>query len=107
MADLGVRKFQDLVGRTDLLKMAECRSTKGKTLDLTSLLKPATELRPNTNILGSSIKQNFELESRADNILIKESIGVIDGHEKTVSIKSTICNVERAYGSTLSYHIAK
>lgn len=106
MAGLGIRKFQDMIGRTDLLKVKEKNTLKASTLDFSLLLKNALELRPNTNIIGGSVKQDFVLENRADNDLIKRSQGVINGTEKSVSIVSTIKNEERAYTSTLSYTIA-
>lgn len=107
MAKLGVRKFQDLIGRTDFLKPADNRSEKGSTLDLSLLLQPALELRPNTNIIGGSVKQNFDLEQRADNELIRQAQAIFNGSEKVVNISSNIRNEERSYGSTLSYQIAK
>jgi len=55
MANLGIRKFQDLIGRTDLLRMASQRDTKASNLDLKLLLQPALELRPGTNIVGGSV----------------------------------------------------
>lgn len=107
MAKLGVKKFQDLIGRTDFLMPAENRSLKGSTLDLSLLLQSALELRPNTNIVGGSVKQNFELDQRADNNLISQAQQIFDGVLKTLNISSKICNEERSYGSTLSYTIAK
>lgn len=107
MAKLGVKKFQDLIGRTDFLKPAENRSSKGSTLDLSLLLQPALELRPNTNIVGGSVKQNFDLDQRADNDLIAQAQQIFDGSSKVVNISSKIRNEERSYGSTLSYTIAK
>lgn len=107
MAKLGVKKFQDLIGRTDFLKPAENRSLKGSTLDLSLLLQSALELRPNTNIIGGSVKQNFDLEQRADNDLIAQAKHIFDGSLKVINISSKIRNEERAYASTLSYTIAK
>lgn len=107
MAKLGVHKFQDLIGRTDFLQPAENRSLKASTLDLSLLLQPALELRPNTNIIGGSVKQNFDLEQRADNDLIAKTQSIFNGTVKVVNISSKIRNEERSYGTTLSYHIAK
>lgn len=106
MAELGIRKFQQLIGRTDLLRVKKNSSLKASTLDYSLLLKNALDLRPGTNIVGGSIKQNFELENRADNVLIAKCLGVINGTEQSVDIVSTIHNEERAYTSTLSYTIA-
>ena len=107
MAELGIRKFQQLIGRTDLLRVREDTTPKASTLDLSLVLKNALELRPGTNIVGGSVKQDFVLENRADNVLIANCLGVINGTQQTAKIVSTINNEERAYTSTLSYTIAK
>lgn len=106
MANLGVRKFQDLIGRTDLLKVRENLTTKASTLDMSLLLKNALELRPGVNIVGGSVAQNFELDKRSDNDLLTKSQPVLEGVEEAVTIVSAIKNEERAFASTLSYHIA-
>lgn len=106
MADLGVSKFQELIGRTDFLKVVPSKLEKASTLDLSMLLKNALDLRPGTNIIGGSEKQDFQLENRADNDLIAKSMDVIEGKQKSIVINSTINNEERAYASTLSYTIA-
>lgn len=106
MANLGIRNFGDLIGRTDLLKVRKNLTEKAATLDFSLLLKNALEMRPNTNIVGGSVKQDFQLENRADNSLIARCLGVINGTENHVDIESKIHNEERAYTSTLSYTIA-
>uniref|UniRef100_A0A0K8TT44 Glutamate synthase [NADH] n=1 Tax=Tabanus bromius TaxID=304241 RepID=A0A0K8TT44_TABBR len=106
MASLGIRKFQELIGRTDLLQVRKDLTSKASTLDMSPLLKNALELRPNTNIVGGSVKQDFQLEKRADNQIIEQSMAVINGEQTNVNIVSKINNEERAFGSTLSYHIA-
>lgn len=57
MASLGIRKFQDLVGRTDLLCVRESVQDKAKLLDMSQILKNALEIRPGTNIVGGSVQQ--------------------------------------------------
>lgn len=106
MASLGIRKFQDLVGRTDLLAVRNSSNDKVNTLDFSAILKNALTLRPGTNIIGGSISQNFELEKRLDNTLIEQSAAVIDGKATTVDIIMGIHNECRTVGATLSYHIA-
>jgi len=107
MASLGIRKFQELIGRTDLLRVVkDPKDEKASTLDLAMVLKSALELRPNTNIIGGSVKQDFGLENRADNAIIAKAQGILNGTEKTLNLDMTIHNEERAYLSTLSYHIA-
>lgn len=107
MAGLGIRKFQQLIGRTDLLQMRKDISMKASTLDMTHLLKNALDMRPDTNIVGGSEIQDFGLEGRPDYKIIATSRGVIDGTEQNVEINSKICNEDRAYTTTLSYEIAK
>lgn len=107
MANLGIRKFQDLIGRTDLLKpKRDPNNEKSHTLDLQLILKNALELRPNTNIIGGSVKQEFQLDKRSDNDIIERAQGILNGTEKTLNLDMTIRNEERAFASTLSYHIA-
>ncbi|XP_036339851.1 glutamate synthase [NADH], amyloplastic-like isoform X4 [Rhagoletis pomonella] len=106
MAELGIRRFQDLIGRTDLLQVSRKGSSKSNSLNFSLLLKNALELRPGTNIVGGSIPQDFQLEKRADYKLIQMAQNVLDGVEDNTTIKLLINNEERAFGSTLSYHIA-
>ncbi|XP_049540624.1 uncharacterized protein LOC125954403 [Anopheles darlingi] len=107
MAGLGLRRFQELIGRTDLLKMRDTVSLKGSLLDLEMLLKSALDLRPGTNIIGGSLRQDFGLEKRSDNELIKRAMGVIEGAANELTIDMKINNEERAFSSTLSYEIAR
>lgn len=107
MAGLGLRKFQELIGRTDLLQLRENLSNKPALLDLQMLLKSALDLRPGTNIIGGSIKQDFVLEKRPDYEVIQKARGVIDGSEKSITLDMNIKNEERAFTSTLSYEIAR
>ena len=68
MAKLGIAKFQDLIGRTDLIKRFDGKITnnnkKAELLQFENILKNALELRPKTNIIGGSISQDFNLNSR-------------------------------------------
>lgn len=106
MASLGIRKFQELIGRTDILRVAEKRSVKASSLDLSLLLQNALKLRPGINIIGGSIKQDFQMEKRSDNLLIEQASEVLNGSEDNTVINMRIRNEERAFGSTLSYYIA-
>lgn len=58
MAEMGVRKFQDLIGRTDLLKVRENNENlKAKMLNLGPILKNALHMRPGVNIIGGTVSQ--------------------------------------------------
>jgi len=57
MASLGIRKFQDLIGRTDLLRVSDTGNPKAKTLNFSLILKNALHMRPGVNIIGGSQRQ--------------------------------------------------
>jgi len=57
MARLGIRKFQDLIGRTDLLRVCDTGNLKAKTLNFSLILKNALHMRPGVNIIGGSERQ--------------------------------------------------
>lgn len=108
MANLGIRKFQDLIGRTDLLKVRDDISVeKAKTLNLSNVLRNALDLRPGVNIRGGTVKQDFQLENRLDNKLIELAEPVLNGIHNRVDLEMNINNECRAFGTTLSYYVAK
>lgn len=107
MAKIGVRKFQELIGRTDFLKVTETNHPKAKYLDFGGLLKSALHMRPGVNIVGGSVPQDFELEKRLDNQLLAMTTPVLEGTQSRVDIEMDIVNSARAFATTLSYHIAK
>ena len=60
MASLGIAKFQDMIGRTDLLKRFDnTLNDKADLLQFDAILKSALDLRPNTNIIGGSVSQDL------------------------------------------------
>lgn len=108
MANLGIQNFQDLIGRTDLLKVRDDISIeKAKTLNLTNILRCALDLRPGVNIKGGTVIQDFQLENRLDNKLIELTEPILSKKQNRIDIEMDINNECRAFGSTLSYHIAK
>ncbi|XP_076373844.1 uncharacterized protein LOC143258566 isoform X2 [Tachypleus tridentatus] len=108
MAKMGIRKFQDMIGQTNLLKRCEnFKNPKAGLLDFTPILFNALKLRPGVNIVGGSVSQDFKLFKRLDCKLLKEAADVLEGKAKTVSIKMNICNEDRSFATTLSYHIAR
>ncbi|TMG91954.1 MAG: glutamate synthase large subunit [Betaproteobacteria bacterium] len=105
MAQLGVRKFSELIGRTDLLDMKKgIEHWKAKGLDFSRIFKmpdmPAEVARYNTE------KQNHGLEKALDNRLIELARPALERGEK-VSIDMPIRNGNRAVGTMLSHEIAR
>lgn len=109
LSKLGCRSLQEVIGRTDFLRFSpDPTNPKIKHLKLDALLCNALSLRPDTNIIGGSLKQDYMLEQRLDYQIIQKFSSVIEGVEShPVSIKLNITNKDRAFASTLSYEIAK
>ena len=110
MAKLGLVKFQQLIGRTDLLRVRDCNDSspsKAKLLNFKALLRNALEMRPGVDIVGGSVAQDFGLENHLDQKLLEESADVLNGISKRIEFQVDVVNSNRAVGSTLSYHIAK
>jgi glutamate synthase (NADPH/NADH) large chain len=105
MAKLGLRKFSELIGRTDLLDMKKgIEHWKARGLDFSRIFRmpdmPAEVARYNTE------KQNHGLEKALDNRLIDLAQPALERGEK-VSIDMPIRNGNRTVGTMLSYEIAR
>jgi glutamate synthase (NADPH) large chain len=105
MARLGVRRFSELIGRTELLDMKKgIGHWKAKGLDFSRIFKmpemPAEVARYNTE------KQNHGLEKALDNRLIELAQPALERGEK-VSIDMPIRNGNRTVGTMLSHEIAR
>lgn len=114
LSKLGCRSIQEIIGRTDLLKFSPDPSNpKVAYLNFDAILCNALTLRPNTQIVGGSMKQDYQLEKRLDNQLIEQAKSFLEPGRvdlnsiMPISINMRISNIDRAFGSTLSYHIAK
>lgn len=69
MAKLGFRTVNEMVGRSDLLKVDEAlRNPKTAHLDLSAMLKPAWQMRPGVATYKSRA-QDHKLYVRLDNKL--------------------------------------
>ena len=100
MAQLGIRKFDDLIGRADLLDMKQgIEHWKARGLDFSRLLAlpnvPADVPRLHTQ------EQEHGLDKALDNILIAKSRAAIDKGERVQFIE-VARNVNRSVGAMLS-----
>jgi glutamate synthase (NADPH/NADH) large chain len=105
MAQLGIRKFDDLVGRVDLLDMrAGIDHWKAKGLDFSRVFfqpaVPASEPRRHTEI------QDHGLAKALDHKLIEQAKPALEKGQK-VQIEATIINVNRTCGTMLSGEVAR
>jgi glutamate synthase (NADPH/NADH) len=106
MAALGFRTINEMVGRSDLLKVDDtARNPKTANLDLSALLKPAWQMRPGVATFKSRA-QDHKLYVRLDNKFIDESEpALLKG--LPVRIDCEVVNTDRALGTTLSNHVSK
>ncbi len=105
MAQIGIRKFEDLIGRSDLLDMRKGISHwKAKGLDFTKVFHqpdmPASVARRHLE------EQDHGLEHALDNELIAQSKEALDAN-RVVTIATAIRNVHRSVGAMLSHEVAK
>ncbi|MCK9202095.1 MAG: glutamate synthase-related protein [Gallionella sp.] len=105
MAQMGVRKFDDLVGRSDLLDVKQgIAHWKSQGLDFSKVFHqpdmPSSVARRHAEL------QDHELVKALDNTLIAKAQGALND-KKSVVIESRITNVNRTAGTMLSHEVAK
>jgi len=105
MAEIGVEKFNDLVGRKDWLKVREnIDHPKASKLDLSPLITLSKESKYNS--LFNNSEQKHKLKHVLDNDLIKLSNKAIQNKEKLWLTKE-IGNTDRSIGTMLAGEVAK
>jgi glutamate synthase (NADPH/NADH) large chain len=105
MAQMGIRKFEELIGRSDLLDMRKgITHWKAKGLDFSKVFHQMD--MPVSVARHHSEEQDHGLEHALDNDLIAQSKEALDA-KRVVSIETTIRNVNRTVGTMLSYEVAK
>jgi glutamate synthase (NADPH/NADH) large chain len=105
MAQLGIRKFDDLIGRADLLDMKKgIEHWKASGLDFSRLL--AQPQMPADVSRFHIENQDHGLEKSLDNVLIAKSRAAIDKGEK-VQFMEVARNVNRSVGAMLSGALTK
>ncbi|MCE5252928.1 MAG: glutamate synthase large subunit [Actinomycetia bacterium] len=105
MAQLGIRRVEDLVGRADLLEVNEAITFwKAKGLDFSKILylpQPG-----DGDMRGSSILPTRSLDAALDHRLMPSVEKAIETQEP-VTVTSPVRNVHRAAGTLISGRIAK
>ena len=105
MAGLGISKFNDLIGRRNLLDFGGAEQHwKAHGLNLNKLIVPLE--KENNEEFFNSRNQDHGLEKALDNLLIKKCKQSIL-NKKKISFKSKIVNTNRTVGAMLSGVIAK
>ncbi|MFN0264681.1 glutamate synthase large subunit [Tepidamorphus sp. 3E244] len=105
MAELGFTRFDQLIGRSDLLdKRGMIDHWKAKGLDFTNVFaKP--KVGADVAILNTE-RQEHPIDDVLDRKLIEKARSTIDGGEP-VTIETEIHNVDRSAGAMLSGEVAK
>ncbi|XP_020573935.1 glutamate synthase 1 [NADH], chloroplastic isoform X2 [Phalaenopsis equestris] len=108
MAQLGFRTINEMVGRSDVLEIdpdVVKNNEKLTNIDLSLLLKPAAEIRPDAAQFFVQ-NQDHGLEMALDNKLISLSKPALE-KAIPVYIEMPIRNVNRAVGTMLSHEVTK
>ena len=106
MASLGVRTFDELVGRVDLLEQdRSAAGWKAATIDLGALLTPAVPPRADVGVICAQV-QDHGLAGALDRELIVRAKAAIEAADR-VRIEAEVRNVNRVVGTTLSHEISK
>ncbi len=105
MAEMGIRTFNEMVGRSDLITQStKVNSPKSSGLDLSDLILKT--LDDTGNSLYKTTEQDHKIENVIDYKLISKSKAAIEKKEN-VKISSPIINTDRAVGAMLSGEVSK
>jgi glutamate synthase domain-containing protein 3 len=105
MAELGFKKFEDMVGRVDMLDTKDTiEHWKARGVDLSNILH-RPDVPKGVSIRHSGV-QDHGLEKALDNDLIIQSKKAIE-EQKPVSFELPIRNINRTVGTMLSSSVAR
>ncbi len=107
MAELGVRSVDELVGRTDLLKVREGLAQRQRQIDLSRILSnPYAGLEQKMTFDPKQV-YDFELEKTLDEkVLLKQLKKAIDAGQKR-SLEVDVSNTDRTFGTILGSEITR
>lgn len=102
MAKLGIRKVDELIGRTDLLRRKNNLSQKAESIDFSAILGKTSNICFNPNDA-----HDFKLNETADEKILMKKLGsaLKNGTEKSVDVK--IKNTDRSFGTLFGSQITE
>ena len=108
MAKLGVHTIDELVGRTDLLKVKEVpTSERAATLDLSQILQNPYEGTKTPMTYNPKKIYDFELEKTLDErVLVKELLPALEKHQKR-RLEVDVTNTNRTFGTIFGSEITR
>lgn len=107
MAALGIRKIDDLIGRTDLLKIKDSEAVAAKNVDLEAIIDSSFAEERRENKFNPKNKYDFELEKTIDEkVFLPKLKKVLESGEKT-RITADVTNINRSLGTILGSEITR
>ena len=109
MASLGVRSVDELVGRTDLLKVRANLTEKQKRLDLSKILLDMSGTDREKSFFHAAYRYDFRLENTMDHAALLSSAEVqraIETGEKA-DVCVSVGNTDRTFGTLLGEKITR
>ncbi|RDU24078.1 glutamate synthase large subunit [Anaerosacchariphilus polymeriproducens] len=107
MAKLGLRTIDELVGRTDLLKVKDNRSERTAKVDLSRILNNPFVGQNERVTYDPKQVYDFKLEKTLDEkVLLKKLKPALDAKQKR-SIEIDVTNTDRAFGTIFGSEITK
>ncbi len=107
MAKLGVRCVDELVGRTDLLKVKETLTEDQKKIDLSRILSnPYVGMKDKVTFDPKKV-YDFQLEKTLDERVLLKSLDKAIAQGQKRSMEVDVTNTDRAFGTILGSEITK
>ncbi len=107
MARLGVRRVDELVGRTDLLKMREDLKPRLSQIDLEQILSESSGDSRKKQIFDPKQVYDFELEKTLDErVLLRQLKKALESGSRS-SVRVEVSNTDRAFGTILGSEITR
>ena len=107
MAKLGVRSVDELVGRTDLLRVKENLTEEQRKVDLSRILSNPYVGMKEKVIFDPKKAYDFQLEQTLDERVLLKSLDKAIAQGQKRSIEVEVSNVDRAFGTILGSEITK
>ena len=105
MASLGIRRFEDLIGRTDLLELMVGESDKQARLKLDTLLSQGSVAAEEPRFCVEDCNPSFDKGELAEQMVVDTKAGILA--KVPQRLEYVVRNVNRSIGARLSGEIAK
>lgn len=109
MAKLGIRTVDELVGRSDLLRVKEVEAgSKGAKIDMSKIINNPYANTDAPRIFNSEDAYDFELENTIDEkIILKELSPAFKNKKRKHSIEIDVTNTDRSVGTIFGSEVTK